>query len=428
MHMRRWVTAFAAFVASACARPHAQTSAQTPGGVLPGITVLMNDSLALLRGKRVALLTNQTGVDEHGVSDIELLRDARAVAASVKLAKLFSPEHGIRGTEDRTDLASGIDERSGLRVHSLYTSATIGPPDSLLTDVDAIVFDLQDIGTRTWTYVGELIYTMRAAAKHRLPMLVLDRPNPITGDHVDPPMLDTALSNPEDPTPRRPGKAYALYPFPLRHGMTMGELARFYNATLSIGAPLHVIPMRGWRRSLWFDETGLPWVRPSPNLPTLTSALLYPSVVPFEGARNVSVGRGTADPFQRFGAPWLNAVVVADLLNGRKLPGVRFVVDSFTPVNPGDDKYNGRRIAGVKIDVTGRNAVQSGRLSAAILWALVKVHGDSLKLVDGTFDERLGSTALRQAIQRGADPDVALDEQRRAVSAFQANARRFLLY
>jgi uncharacterized protein YbbC (DUF1343 family) len=395
--------------------------------VRPGISVLLDDSLALIRGKRIALLTNQTGVDAHGTSDIELLRDAGARAAGVTLVRLFSPEHGIRGTEDREGVESGIDARSGLAVHSLYTVTAIAPPDSLLRDIDALVFDLQDIGTRTWTYVGSMIYAMRAAARRGLPIIVLDRPNPITGDHVDGPMLDTAWSNADEHTQQKPAKPYALYPFPLRHGMTMGEMARFYNAVLGIHAPLHVVPVAGWRRTMWFDETGLPWVRPSPNLPNLTSALTYPSLVAFEGS-NVSVGRGTSDAFQRFGASWMNAARVAELLNGRRLAGVRFVVDSFTPQNPGDAKFAGMRIPGVRIDVTDRDRVQSGRVSAAILWALVGAHRDSLRISDRAFDERFGSTAARQAIMAGTDPDVAMDAQRPYVDAFLKGARPYRIY
>jgi beta-N-acetylhexosaminidase len=395
--------------------------------VRPGITVLLEDSIALVRGKGIALITNQTGVDARGESDIELLRTGRAKDANVRLLRLFSPEHGIRGTEDREHIESGVDERSGLRVHSLYTATTIAPPDSLLTDIDALVFDLQDIGTRTWTYVGAMVYAMRAAARHKLSFIVLDRPNPITGEHVDGPMLDTVLSNPEDHTAQRAGKAYALYPFPLRHGMTMGELARFYNDVLGIRAELHVIPLDGWRRSMWFDETGLPWVRPSPNLPTLTSALVYSSLVAFEGS-NVSVGRGTPDAFQRFGAPWLDGAAVSRLLNERKLGGVRFVVDSFTPQNPGDQKFGGRLIPGVRIEVTDRNAVQSGHLAAALLWAMLKTNRDSLVIRDRVFDERFGSTTVREAIQGGADPDVAMDRQRSAVTSFLQSAARFRLY
>lgn len=411
-----------------CARAAGQsTVATTHGTVVPGITALLDERIALIANKRIGLITNQTGIDAQGVSDIDLLRGDRARAAGVRLVKLFSPEHGIRGTEDHEQVASGIDAQSGLPVYSLYTNGTIGPPDSLLTDIDAIVIDLQDIGTRTWTYVGELIYTLRSGARNHLPVIVLDRPNPITASHVSPPMLDTALSNPDDPAKGRPGKAYALYPFPLRHGMTMGELARFYNATLHIDASLEVVAMRGYSRAMWFDQTGLKWVRPSPNLPTLTSALIYPSLVPFEGS-NVSVGRGTADPFDRFGASWMNAPLIAERLNARNLRGVRFVVDSFTPRESADNKFNNQHIPGIRIDVTDRDAVESGRISAAILWALNTAHHDSLKIATRTFDERFGSTAAREAILSGTDPDAALARQQPAVNAFLANARRFFLY
>jgi uncharacterized protein YbbC (DUF1343 family) len=272
-----------------------------------------------------------------------------------------------------------------------------------------------------------MIYAMRAAARRHLPIIVLDRPNPITGEYVDGPMLVSALANANEQSARRPAKPYALYPFPLRHGMTMGEMARFYNDVLAIDAPLQVVPVSGWKRSAWFDETGLPWVRPSPNLPNLTSALMYPALVAFEGS-NVSVGRGTADAFQRFGAPWMNAPEVASLLNGRDTPGVRFVVDSFAPVNPGDGKYGGRLIPGIRVVITDRNAVRSGHLCAAILWALLRANRDSLRVRDATFDERFGSPAMREALFSGEDPDRVVDRGRGAVDDFEAAARRFLLY
>jgi uncharacterized protein YbbC (DUF1343 family) len=207
----------------------------------------------------------------------------------------------------------------------------------------------------------------------------------------------------------------------------MGELARFYNRVLGINAPLHVIPMTGWRRAMWFDETGLPWVRPSPNLPDLTSSLIYPSLVPFEGS-NLSVGRGTSDAFQRVGASWLDAARVAALLESRRLPGVRFVVDSFTPVNPGDNKFANRRIPGVKIVVTDRDRVRSGRLAAAMLWAVHRVHPDSLRINARTFDERFGSTAAREAILRGEDPDAVMAREQAAVDAFMRKAQPYRLY
>jgi len=412
----------------ATAREGAGSMGGVAGRVRPGITVLLDDSVHLVRGKTIGLLTNQTGVDEHGVSDADLLTsDPRARAAGVRLVTLFSPEHGIRGTEDRTGIESRVDERTGLPVHSLYTTSTIAPPDSTLRGLNALVFDLQDIGTRTWTYVGNLVYSLRAAKRNRVPLVVLDRPAPLTGLRRDGPMLDSALANPEEPAPDRPGLAYALYPFPLRHGMTMGELALFYNAVLGIGAELHVVPMSGWRRAMWFDQTGLPWVRPSPNLPSLASALLYPSLVPFE-ATNLSVGRGTAEPFQRFGAPWLDARATAALLEERELAGVRFEAETFVPREPGDKKYDGREIPGVRIVVTDRDRIHAGRVGAAILWALARTAGDSLSIAPRAFDLRFGNAAARQALVRGEDPDTVIDRSLPDVVAFSERARQFLLY
>jgi uncharacterized protein YbbC (DUF1343 family) len=396
--------------------------------VRPGIEVLLDDSIHLVRGKRIGLLTNQTGVDRAGTSDIDLLaRDRRAARAGVRLVTLFSPAHGIRGTEDRENVKSGVDARTGLRINSLYTNATIAPPDSLLRGLDVLVFDLQDIGTRTWTYVGNLVYSLRAAKRAGVRLVVLDRPAPLTGDHVDGPMLDSALANPFEPTPARAGQAYALYAFPLRHGMTMGEMARFYNRELSIDADLAVVPMRGWRRSLWFDQTGLPWRRPSPNLPTLESALVYSALVPFEGS-NLSVGRGTEAPFTRFGAPWLDARRTVDQLRDRTVHGVRFDVERFTPRSPGDGKYDGRSIPGVRITVTDRERVHTGRLAAAILWAVARTAGDSLRLEARAFDLRFGDPAGRQALLRGDDPDGVIDRSLAAVHDFTLRARPYLLY
>lgn len=396
--------------------------------VRPGITVLLRDSIQLVRGKRIGLLTNQSGIDEHGTPDIDLLYDgARARAAGVHLVALFSPEHGIRGTEDRPNIASSRDERTGLPIYSLYGAGATAPPDSTLVGLDALVFDLQDVGTRTWTYVGSMLYAMRAAARHHLPFIVLDRPNPITGTHVSGPVLDSALANPDDPAPGHPGRAYALYPFPLRHGMTMGEMARYYNDVLHIGADLHVVPADGWTREMWFDQTGLPFVKPSPNLPSLTSELVYPALVPFEGT-NVSVGRGTPDAFQRFGAPWMDARRVAAMLNDREMPGVRFDVDPFTPVNPGDRKYGGQRIPGIRIVVTDRDRIEVGRVGAAILWALARTTPDSLHVNPLSFDLRFGSPSAREALLRGEDPDAVIDRELPAVVRFEERTHPYRLY
>jgi uncharacterized protein YbbC (DUF1343 family) len=402
-------------------------AAAAPPVVRPGISVLLTDSIDLIRDRRVGLITNQTGVDEHGESDIERLRSPEARAAGVQLVRLFSPEHGIRGTEDREQLASGIDERSGLVIHSLYTSGTIAPPDSTLRDIDVLVVDLQDIGTRTWTYVGAMLYAMKAAARRGIPIVVLDRPNPLSGMHPDGPILDSALANPEEPTPTRPGRAYALYPAPLRHGLTMGELARYFNAELKLGARLHVVPAAGWRREMWFDETGLPWVRPSPNLPTLGSATVYPALVPFEGS-NLSVGRGTTDAFQAFGAPWLPANEVATALNARDLPGVRFERHDLAPRAAGDGKYSGQTIPGVRVVVTDRNRFSPGRTAGAILWAVRRAAPDSLVVRGAVFDERFGRPDMREAIMRGEDPDAVVSRDTAATSAWWRSVARYQLY
>jgi uncharacterized protein YbbC (DUF1343 family) len=423
---RVWAVAVGVLLAAGCSAAGVPRTA-TSGRVRPGISVLLEDSLHLIRGKRVGLLTNQTGVDEHGESDIERLRSDRARVAGVRLTTLFSPEHGIRGTEDRTNLANGIDERSGLVVHSLYTVSTIAPPDSTLGDVDVLVVDLQDVGTRTWTYVGAMLYTMRAAARNRIPLIVLDRPNPLNGVVMSGPLLDPSLANPEEPTTTRPGRAYALYPAPLRHGITMGEMARLFNSVLRIGADLRVVPVSGWKRAEWFDDTGLPWVRPSPNLPTLASATIYPALVPFE-ATNVSVGRGTTEAFQRFGAPWMQADAVLALLNARHLPGVRFERSDFTPHAPGDDKYADRTIPGVKIALTDRDRYHAGRTGAAILWALNRTSPDSLVVQAAAFDERFGRPAMREALLRGEDPDVVVARDDDAVAAWRRQVAPFLLY
>ena len=403
------------------------TSELAEAKVRPGITILLGDSIQLIRGKRIGLLTNQTGINEKGRSDIDLLRDKKARDAAVSLVQLFSPEHGLRGTEDRTNIASGIDQTSGLPVFSLYGQQTMAPPDSLLGKLDALVFDLQDIGTRTWTYVGAMVYSMRAAARLHKPFIVLDRPNPITGYIIEGPVLDSALANPEDPTPARAGQAYALWPIPLRHGMTMGELALYFNDVLKIHANLHVVPAQGWRRDVWFDLTGLPWVKPSPNMPDLHSAILYPGLVAFEST-NLSVGRGTPQAFQRIGAPWLNAAATVALLKDREIPGVRFFNESFTPVNPSDGKYGGQTIPGIKIVVINRSALQSARVGASLLWAINKTAGNKLTIENRGFDLRFGSPAVRQALLRGDDPDVLIDREYKAAYAFRDATRQYLIY
>lgn len=435
---RRWLLAGVAVgaLSTACAGSSPRSTGEEgrdglPLGddkVRPGITVLLEDSVKLIAGKRVALITNQTGVDERGRRTIDLLaNDVRAVRAGVKLVRLFAPEHGALGTADKTNLADERDVRTGLLVHALYQRTTMPPADSLLLDIDVLVVDLQDIGTRTWTYVGVMLYAMQAAEKRGIPVLVLDRPNPISGTRAEGTLLDSALANAETPTGSNGTNGFSLYPLPLRHGLTMGELARLFQSQLKLGTRLTVVPMRNWRRAMWFDDTRLPWVRPSPNMPNLTSALLYPALVPFESS-NVSVGRGTEEPFQRFGAPWLRADTVVRLLEDLSLAGVRFKEERFTPSAPGDGKYAGTAIPGVRIVVVDRERAQPARVGAAILWVLSRLHGDSLRAMPLGMDQRLGSTKVREALQGGADPDAVMDRQLPAIVEFEKDVRRFYLY
>jgi uncharacterized protein YbbC (DUF1343 family) len=393
-----------------------------------GLTVLLDDSLRIIANKRVGIITNHTGIDEKRRRNIDLLTtDKRSIDAGVKLVRIFSPEHGIRGTEDKPNVADDRDEKTGLPIFSLYRSGTISPPDSTLKDIDVLLIDLQDIGTRTWTYVGVMLYAMQAGARNNVQVVVLDRPNPISGSRTEGALLDTALANPAEPTGGKGGNGFALWPIPLRHGLTMGELARYFHAQMKLGTRLTIVPMRGWRRDMWFDETTLPWVRPSPNMPSLASAVMYPALVPFERT-NVSVGRGTNEPFQRFGAPWLKSDSVARMLDDLSLSGVRFRAERFTPSDPTDGKYAGRSIPGVRIEITDRTEAQPSRIGAAVLWALLRMHRDSLTIEARGIDERMGSTQMREALQQGADPDAIMDRQLPAVVAFEREARRFHLY
>lgn len=396
--------------------------------VRPGITVLLRDSTDLIRGKRVGLLSNRASVDEHGNRDADLLRsDSHATKAGVKLVVLFSPEHGLGATLDQTGIKSTIDSKSGLPVISLYGTQTEPPPDSALRSIDVLIVDLQDVGSRTWTYEGAMVYAMRAAARAHKPIIVLDRPNPLTGAFVEGPMLDSALSNADDPAPGRPGLAWALYPIPLRHGMTIAELARFYNDRLKIGADLHVVPMDRWTREVWFDRTDLPFVAPSPNLQSFNAVMLYPGLVAFE-ATNLSVGRGTSEAFLRLGAPWMDPTRVIQILKDRRIGGVRFTPIEFTPVAPGDGKYPGQLVRGIGIEVTQRTELQTSRLTAGLLSAIHLAYPTQLTMDTTRFDRLFGSSSARRAIMRGADPDAVVDSTYGPAYAFRQSVARYLLY
>jgi len=428
-YTRRGALATLAVLLACMGSAPVERARQGAGHVRPGITVLVTDSAALIDGKRVGLLTNQTGVDEHGVSDIDLLmkRQTEKGGAGPKLTALFSPEHGIRGTEDRTNLANGRDERTGIPIYSLYGATTLAPPDSVLKNLDVLAIDLQDLGARPWTFVATMVYAMRSAAAQHVRVLVLDRPNPITGSHVEGPLLDTSFAYAGSHSAARAATPTALYPIPSRHGLTLGELARFYNDVLGLHADLVVVPVEGWRRVDWFNDTKLPWIKPSPNMPNLTSATLYPGVVWLE-ATNISVGRGTESAFQLIGAPWLNAKKAIDLLESRNLPGVKFSAERFTPAHPGDDKYSGVSIDGIRITITDRERVNTARLGAALLWAAIQVNKDSIRFQQKGFNQLFGVRGGREAFMRGADPDSLVDASVPATIAFMEATKKYRIY
>jgi hypothetical protein len=272
------LSAFLAFIMLLCGAPSPVSAAPAAAGVRPGIEVFLDDVPAALRGKRVGLITNNTGIDRSGTSDIDLI----AQSDDLTLVALLAPEHGIRGTlEAGVTVGDGVDAKTGVPVYSLYAAQGNSPTPEMLKNVDVLVYDLQEVGGRTWTYVSTMALSMQAAARKGIPFVVLDRPNPIGGDIVEGALLDPAFAS-----------FIGMYPIPARHGMTVGELATLFNQQQGIGADLTVVPAQGWRRGQWFDQTGLPWVNPSPNLRSLAAVTSYPGTVYFEGT-NLSEGRGT---------------------------------------------------------------------------------------------------------------------------------------
>jgi uncharacterized protein YbbC (DUF1343 family)/CubicO group peptidase (beta-lactamase class C family) len=374
--------------------------------VLSGIDVLRVEGFKALAGKRVALLTNHTGRDRDGGATIDLL----AKAANVKLVSLFSPEHGIRGLLDAT-VPSTTDEKTGLPIHSLY-GTTRRPGPETLAGVETIVIDLQDIGTRFYTYMTSMAYVLEEAAARKIAVVVLDRPNPIGGVQIEGPALDESAV----------GFTGYLPAMPIRHGMTMGELARLFNAEKKINADLTVIAMRNWRRDAWFDETGLTWIGPSPNMRNLHQATLYPGIGAFEST-NLSVGRGTDTPFEQVGAPWIDGVRLAEALNARQIAGIRFYPVRFTPTA---SKFANEECGGVFMVITDRAALRPVRVGVEIASALLKLFPGKLEI---DLAARLfGSTAGLARLKAGEDPAAIVGTWAAAEGRWRLFRAKYLLY
>lgn len=405
--LRRAVPALV-FAAAAGAAVGQQPAAAP--AVVPGIEVLLRDSLSLLRGKRVGLITNQSGRDRQGRSDIDLLYHA----PGVKLVALFAPEHGIRGTaEAGARVSSDTDAATGLPIYSLY-GAVHAPTPAMLAGVDVLVYDIQDAGVRFYTYISTMGLSADAAGRARIPFVVLDRPDPLGGDRVEGGVLDTAYRS-----------FVGEYPIALRYGLTPGELLRYLVGTGQVRAEVHVVPMDGWQRWMRYDQTGLPWVSPSPNLRAVDALLVYPGTVFIEGT-NLSEGRGTHMPFLEIGAPWLtDAVAIAHELNALKLPGVGFTTTDNT-IDAGQ-KWGGQTIPMLHISVFSRDSIAPVPLGAYLLQVIRQRHPNDFRWVMPHIDQLAGSDALRRAVEAGTVAQL-LGEWGAQARAFEAATAPYRLY
>jgi uncharacterized protein YbbC (DUF1343 family) len=365
-------------------------SLRSPGElpvVRTGVEIIADSPPAALNGLRVGFITNHTGITSQGTSSIDVL----AAMPSLQLVALFAPEHGIRGVAaDGERIDSSIDTRTGLPIHSLY-GETRKPTPQMLEGVDALIFDIQDVGARQYTYVSTMALGMEAAREKGIPFFVLDRPNPIGGVAVEGSLLETAFAT-----------FVGMYPIPTRHGLTVGELARLINTEFGIGADLTVIPVDGWRRDAYFDETGLPWVNPSPNIRRLEAAIHYPGTVFLEGTNLLE--RGTDRPFEQTGAPWLDAPAIAQEMNALGLPGVRFEA-LMLPVEPTSRKYPGQTVPGIRYHLTDRDTYRPVRASLLLIDAIHRRHPTEFAWT-GTMDRLSGSDRVRLAIEAGTFADL----------------------
>lgn len=390
--------------------PAAATSPAAATGVRPGIETFLANLPAAVRGKRVGLITNHTGIDRARTPDIDLI----AQHPDLKLVALLAPEHGIRGNVmDGEHIQDEVDAKTGVPVYSLYLSEDRAPTPAMLRDVDVLVYDLQEVGGRTWTYVSTMALAMQAAKAKGIPFVVLDRPNPIGGEIVEGALLVPRFAS-----------FVGMYPIPARHGMTVGELATLFNQKHGIGANLIVARVANWRRSQWQDETGLPWVNPSPNLRSLAALTSYPGTVYFEGTI-VAEGRGTDRPFEQVGASWLDAPRVAAIMNAKQLPGIRFEAVTL-PMEPTARKFPGQAIPGIRFVVTDRQAYRPVRTALLLIDEIRRQHPADFAWTR-TIDRLTGSDRVRLAIEGGRLLPL-LDEWDREAEEFRKARKPYLLY
>ena len=393
-------------------------SVAAPAPVRPGLDQFVADPPEWARGKRIGLITNIAGIDSRGRNNIDLL----AADTRIRLTALFAFEHGLRGDAPAGQpILSGTDAKTGLPVYSLYGDVR-EPTAEMLRDIDVLMYDVQDVGARPYTRVSTMALSMKAAAAKGIPFAVLDRPNPIGGTIVEGPVLDPAFAS-----------FVGMYPIPLRHGMTVGELARMYNARFGIGATLHVVPVAGWRREMTLDMTGLRYIPPSPNLRRLEAAVLYPGTVLLEGT-NLSEGRGTEMPFEQTGAPWLRPDDVIREMNALALPGVRYEAVSI-PVAADARRFPSSTIPGVRLIVTDRATYRAVRTAMLLIDTIHRLYPNEFAWAGSnqrepgmrTVDRLAGTDRFRTAVDAGTLRPL-LEEWDRQANAFRAVREPFLLY
>lgn len=400
---------------AACSKGPAPTPASSANPsasavVQPGIEVFLADVPAALRGKRVGLITNASATDRAGTPDIDLIAQHR----DLKLVALMAPEHGIRGTAPAgAKIVDEVDSKTGVPVYSLYGAEDQRPTAAMLKDVDVMVYDLLEVGGRTWTYVSTMALAMQAAKQKGIPFVVLDRPNPIGGEIVEGALVEPNFRS-----------FVGMYPIPARHGMTVGELATLFNQKFGIGADLIVIKATNWKRSQWMDQTGLPWKNPSPNLRSLAALNNYPGTVYFEGT-TLSEGRGTDRPFEQIGAPWLNAQEVARVMNEKGLPGIRFEPITMS-VDSTAAKYPRQTIPALRFVITDRQAYRPVRTSLILIDEIRRQHPRDFGWRP-SIDRLTGSDKVRQAIEGGTLPAL-LDAWDREAAEFVEARKPYLLY
>ena len=384
--------------------------------ILPGIDVLSSQDFDILQNKRVGLITNHTGQSAAGASTIDILFRA----PGVRLTALFSPEHGIRGDSD-DKVSSAVDAKTGLPIYSLY-GTSCRPTCEMLRNIDVLVFDIQDIGTRFYTYIGTLSLAMRAAKEAGIPFVVLDRPNPIGGEQVRGAIPSTVLPERKNGC----GAITSIHPIPTRHGMTVGELAQLFNTEYGIGCALTVIPMRGWQRSMYYDQTGLAWINPSPNMKSLDAAILYPGMGTLE-TTSLSVGRGTDRSFLAYGAPWVDAAAVVKNLSLRKIPGIRFEACSFVPTALGFS-YRGATCYGVCITGLDRKRLDPVQAGLHLVQAFHETHPQRFKAYEGFATEVGDREAWGLLTEKKMSPEAVLERWSTDLLRFSNVRDRYLLY